>query len=215
VTPARNPHRTLRRVLAAAPPVLAKYFRPDCCIGATRIAIDVLAGFGVDAVPMPCEVLVFNPAYRANVEAGRRAKDVGEMEAFGDGSWTVGVGFGEDPRPGCWPGHLVAGVPSLGLVLDLTITQADRPARGIVLEPLLVAPSPAAVDGRGYCWFDVNGCAVGYRFLRAAPDWRGSRDWCDAGRSRKPAAEIAAAVRRGAPTTGRRTNRDAGTFKTR
>lgn len=155
--------------------VIPLYFKPDCCIGSTRAGIMALKDFGIQARALPCDAVVLNPAYRERVESGRPAASVEEMRAWDDGSWTVGIGFGSG-EPGKWAGHLVILTES-GNVVDLSITQANRPAHGIDLEPLWFPAEPELLTGTGRQFVGCGGSAVGYQAKPDAPDWRKSPDW--------------------------------------
>lgn len=191
----RNPLKLARKMLRAAPLILPKYFTPDCCIAATRAALDVFARFGVESAPVACRAVIFNPAYRKRCDEGRPCPDEEALVRAWDedGSWTVAIGHGH-PRPGQpgadrpgYNGHLCLAMPERngdvrpGLVLDLTLAQASRPQRNILLGPTLFRPAPEFWAGHADCWVDVNGCAVGYHRLSIAlgsegyldsPNWR-------------------------------------------
>lgn len=187
LTPHRNPHKLAERLALVAPEILARFFTPDCCIAASRIALAVLARYGVAAAPAPCEVIILNPAYRARCNAGRPCQDhLGMIEAFAeDGSWAVGIGSGEPTSPGPRPGyngHLCVTLARSGaaddphdLLLDLTLGQASRPDRKISLKPIVFAAGPQFWEGKSYSFTDVNGSAVGYRRKSATGHMLGAR----------------------------------------
>lgn len=84
---------------------------PGMCIRATRIAIDVLIGYGFDFVPSPTALAVMPPGQPLSTAIG-----------FGGGR------FGRDPATRAYDGHLVA--MGKGVVVDLTLHQLNlkRPA---------------------------------------------------------------------------------------
>lgn len=184
-TTIRHPGRVIRRLAEAAPPVLARYYRPDCCIAATRVAVDALARFGLEAAPAPTDVVILNPPLRARLDGGVAPEDRAEPQRLAglDGAGSVGIGFGAgpgegfDPRTG-YDGHLVA--VCQGHLIDLTLPQASRPDREVRLSPVAQAFGPEAA-GRFAAgervWLDVNGCAVGYRRKPEAVGYRTSPDW--------------------------------------
>jgi hypothetical protein len=99
--------------------------------------------------------------------------------------WTLGIGYG-DPQPNRWPGHLVAVLPNERLLLDPTLSQANRPSHGITgLGPLLIPCDPKwktpAAARRS------DGLSVQYALNRSkwADAWKRSADWLDASRSRE------------------------------
>lgn len=89
-----DPQYAINQLTAIAPALLKSAFRPDCCIAATRIVIDVCERLGFKARPQPTKLRVWNaPFWRRIVESGEHFKD-----CLLEGEWCVGVGFGLDPR---------------------------------------------------------------------------------------------------------------------
>jgi hypothetical protein len=172
---------------------IGTHYRPDCCIAATAILIDVLDYFRLTARPLSVIATVFNPAMSGRIEReGMPTLKEAERDWFPHGCYSLAVGSG-DPEPGKWPGHLVANLADRVLI-DLTLDQADRPQHGIVLPMPILAPFPSEfLTEDGQMAGLVNGCRVVYE---ARPDDRSferSNDW----RSRKRRdAVVAAAVRR-------------------
>lgn len=72
--------------------VEAAYPGVGCCILATRIAIEVANYFGIFVSPLAVRLVAYN---RACAE-----------DPNGDGSYSLGCGFGA--RPGCWNSHSIA-----------------------------------------------------------------------------------------------------------
>lgn len=197
----RNPFRLAVKLAAVCGPVLARHYRPDCCIAAARVTIDVFAEFGLVAVPVPTQVVVWNPAYRKRVLDGRPCRGPEELARAWDedGSWALGIGLGGPPvntgGPG-YDGHLVVAagsVPERSALIDLSLGQASRPTRDMVLGPAVVKMPPSfwsAADG--FTWVDVNRCAVGYRVRtgRTADSYRDSPDWADPDRHTAASEEL-------------------------
>lgn len=176
----RNLPAVLAQLVHHAPPLLAQTFKPDCCIAATRVAVHVLARLGFLAKPQPVQLMV----YTRNL--WRRVESNTFEHPFLHGEWSVGVGFGEDKRYKEDPnwkgynGHLVAlcalplrpwepreeGPRKLFLV-DLSLGQASRPKKGIVL------PQGIFIAGNK---ININKCVLMYRPIdnpkfTEAPDW--------------------------------------------
>ena len=109
-------------------------YSPGGCIASTRIAIDVLDYFKINAKPLSVKVEIFNEAMVKRIEAGVHGGSHEERIKWfeEDGSWGIGIGFGG--QPGRWPGHLVALVENKWL-LDMSLDQANRPERMIFLRP--------------------------------------------------------------------------------
>ena len=166
------------RLVKFAPPLLAEHFRPDCCIAATRVACGVLNKLGFDARPQPAQLTVYTKKLWKRVE----------NQTFGapflPGEWSVGVGFGEDPRSTKgYAGHLVALCDFL--LIDLSIGQASRPAKGIVLPPALFIP---------YHKFQINGCVLLYGSIDNLK-YTESPDWTDASRTEPIIEELLSLIK--------------------
>ena len=120
---------------------IGSLYRPDCCIAATAILIDVLDYFRLNARPLSVIATVFNPAMSERIEReGMPTLEEAERDWFPYGCYSLAVGVG-DPEAGKWPGHLVANLADRVLI-DLTLDQADRPQHGIVLPMPIIAPFP-------------------------------------------------------------------------
>jgi hypothetical protein len=167
-------------------------YRPDCCIAATAILIDVLDHFRLTAKPLSVIATVFNPAMSGRIEReGMPTLEAAERDWFPRGCYSLAVGVG-DPQPGKWPGHLVVNLGDQVLI-DLTLDQADRTQHGIVLPMPIVAPFPPDfLTGDGQMVGLVNGCRVVYEARPADRSFERSNDW----RSRKRRdAVVGAAIR--------------------
>jgi len=122
-----------------ARPVLLEQFSRDSCIAATRIGIDVLEYFGVQAIPVPVGLMIFNGEATKLISQGLPTPEIRRLmlERSADepgGPWSVLVGADLN-RPQGWAGHLVIGVPSIRTVADLSLDQASRPHKQMDLEP--------------------------------------------------------------------------------
>jgi hypothetical protein len=126
------------------------YYAPDCCIAATRIALDVLEHFQIPGRPLATRLLVFNSVFREWVESHDRMPETRDEidEVFDRGGWSLLVGaetYTTPPTGGRgFDGHLVAYLDE-GYIIDLSIAQASRPRYNIRLAPL-VAKMP-----EGFC----------------------------------------------------------------
>src|SRR5262245_40327586 len=86
-----------------------RFDRKDLCILSTRVALDVAAYFGVPVTELPVRAIAYNPAFRRRVDAGKDCL-TGNPSDWGDGSWSVGIGFGfapGQPQATRWNGHLI------------------------------------------------------------------------------------------------------------
>lgn len=157
--------------MEAATRILPKLYKPDSCIATTRIAIDVLERFHFKVRPLTVEVSIYNPAYTAKE---RHPDTPAEDEAWkSEGCWAVVLG--DESLGGT--GHLAALVNEDSLI-DLTLPQANRPHKQIVLPPVVVTNFPAGFPaGLENDISVINGCTVVYR---ARPAWHyylRSKDW--------------------------------------
>ena len=159
-------------------------FRKDSCIASTRILIDVMKEFDVRVRPLPVTAVIGNGPMARRVEKEGWPDNVETTIKWGeeDGSYCLGIGFGGDPEPGKFPGHLV-GITSHYLI-DLSIDQADRPQWNIIVPPILRALEPGFVIGKsrlvckgyddneevtGFVVYDAQPWNTSYK---SAPDWK-------------------------------------------
>jgi hypothetical protein len=170
-----TPSKVIRRLLDAAPPVIAANTRvPNRCVLATAVGCATLERFGILAAPLPVDLCLANRAMAEWVEAGEPG---GIEEATRRGAYCLDTRGGEvkvhiEGRQ--WERHLVVLLPEREQILDLDMQQLSRPARGIVV------PAAAALEwprGRLEGTWTLNGCTL---YLRAHPDDRsfeGASDW--------------------------------------
>jgi len=164
----------LTKLCKVIPEVLCNH-RPDCCILATRLALDVLHFFKIPARALSVRTVIYNGPLAKRMREGRAPQTTQELEkAFEeDGSYSVGLGYGY--TEGKWSGHLV--VISNGRMLDLTIGQASRPQHGIVLEPFVMPVDSAFLTGQEALLLTCDDVVVRYSAFPAdvsyeiAPDW--------------------------------------------
>ena len=164
----------LERLRTLIPEVLCNH-RPDCCILASRVALDVLHFFKIPAQPLSVKALIYNEPLVRRMSEGRAPRTTAALEeAFQtDGSYSVGLGYGY--TEGKWSGHLV--VVSQNEMLDLTIGQACRPQHGIYVEPWVVSVDEEFVKGVQPLLLTRDGSVVKYTafphdfLFEKAPDW--------------------------------------------
>jgi hypothetical protein len=174
-----------QRLVPAIAEEMQSFFGRLACINAVAAAIDVVEKLeGIALRPLTVRAFIFNPALSARVgdfEAPDATASLQRWANEGD-SFRVALGVGQAPA-GDWAGHLVA-VASDGdksLVMDPTIHQADQPAHGIVLRPVLVRVADEHLEGRSGFRTHVNGCEILYkafpddRFFEQTPAWRNGR----------------------------------------
>jgi hypothetical protein len=147
------------------------------CLTASRAGIDALRYFGVEALPVPVEALVGNPAFVAS-EAEMRAGTLSEEDAVARGVRYLQIDL-TSQRDNGWPGHMVVGVPAADALLDLDLGQFNRPEKSIVL------PRAASFAVDSDFWADpdaatgylVAGCRVVYHRIAPVRPWTGAPDW--------------------------------------
>jgi hypothetical protein len=167
------------------PPLLgAAGIKPDVCVGATRIACLALAEVGIKASPLPVRVQAMSARYRAALVGGEIAAVSSEEEAqrlAAEGAHMVDIGhphnegrIRSDGSRG-YNAHLVALVERRW-VLDLTIPQVNRPAKGIWFEPLHFAATREFMGGTPLVFRNDEGATLVYVRVEnntylVAPDW--------------------------------------------
>lgn len=152
-------------LMAVAPAILDKYFKPTRCIVATRLGIEALAYFGIPASPLPCRVDIFNPEYCKLRAAG--VADPNELLA--GGAYMVSIDAGN--HRGGYGGHLMIELPDG--VMDLNFGQFSRPLKNMTL-PEVMGFAELGADGPS-C-YELNGCTIVIRrvsdaVFKTAPDW--------------------------------------------
>jgi hypothetical protein len=186
-----------------ARPTILSEFREDSCIASTRIVTKVLRRFGFDSEPMVVQLAVFNQQYAEAVAQGSNppldgSKD--ELIAWMDEhkAWAVGVGVpGRDddwrwrkngsksPWLGGQASHLVAVMRTPRVLVDVSLSQANRPAHNIKLPDLFVGKVlPGFLDGSEQAWYHVNRCSMEYVSFPSDESFRVSPDWKDKSRTR-------------------------------
>jgi hypothetical protein len=172
--------------------------KPSACIAGAAAIRDLLSSDAADETAgiLPVELVAvtaaaFNaPGWRLLLAHSDPHRDPARWAA--DGAWSVGLGFGADPEPGRWPGHLVAVVDRRWLV-DPTLGQASRPDRGLTLPDILVLPlTERWVRGREDTVIRLPGdTTVTVARRRNAPSFQHSPDWRE---SRRRTQRVAAAL---------------------
>lgn len=129
-----------------ARPVIRTEFNADSCIASTRIALDVLAYFGVKAEAKPVMVVVLNAKAAKLAETMTLDEITKIAQGYSmedtEGPWTMMIGSGRSTRKDRnrkpWSGHLVATIPDESIIIDLSIDQAARPQKGLDPTPYWV-----------------------------------------------------------------------------
>lgn len=171
-----------------ARPLMRQWLSPNSCIAATRITMNILNVFGIDARPLPVVATVHNPAWLALGRKLKRQPTVDEQKADPGNAWSVGLGF-NDPEsrdsypvdPNNWAGHLVALTLNDALLIDGAIDQASRPQYDMPIPPIVLVQETTArfLDGSGSVVGETpDGVIISYHrnltpdLYEHAPDWR-------------------------------------------
>jgi hypothetical protein len=165
--------------------------KPDSCIAATRVGLEVLRYFGISAEELPVGMMVFNGPMLALMHRLQRLPTVAEIEAE-PGAWSVGVGVKppgllEDNRTGGWDGHLVIltepFADDVRWLIDLSVDQASRPQYGILMpECILAEATPGFLAGaQRLVGEGPNGMTITYEAHPENTDYRTAPDWHMAG----------------------------------
>jgi hypothetical protein len=190
--------RKLAAVMNAICKVFPSHYRPDGCIAAARVLIEVFERLHAKVRPLSVTVDVFNPAMvaRSEAEGGRLPTDVSEYQRWvqESGCWWLTLGGGGESKPGRWSGH-VAVIAWEKVLIDLTLTQANRPQRGIVLAPVVVEVGREFLDGSDRRVMTMNASELHYQTHPDDTSFMRSPDWCDRERHRNTIREILRKVR--------------------
>lgn len=153
---------------------ILQHFSTDSCILSTRIAIDVLGYYGVRARPLSVRGYLFNEAYCAAVKAG--TIDEQNPSTWPEEVWAIGIGQRVSPTK---LGHVVAHIQDGdGLILDMSLDQANRPAKGIELSPGVFGVDEDWLLGKKHTFYTVGTCLLMYEALpNDAKWWVTSPNW--------------------------------------
>ncbi len=156
------------------------HFSATSCVAGARIVTDVLAYFGEPTVPVSVVLRVANELWLAAAEQGeevlaaanRAAMTAGVTRHTTGGPWIVDLGSPDVvPRQA---GHVVVYVPRLGVLVDISIDQAERKHKAISGLPMLTAGDPrAGVEIRTSSGVGMYYCEADSERYKDSPNWRG------------------------------------------
>lgn len=145
-----TPTKVLNRLVAALPSTVAPFMRTHArCVATTRIGIDTLARFGIEAGPLSIDLRVFNAAQwirdgAPGGDAEMRARGGYQLSNVRDGAPSLPPTREHVGRS--WDGHLVVHVPRCRCLLDLDMRQLARPEFAIELPDAMVIPWTGTVQ---------------------------------------------------------------------
>jgi hypothetical protein len=141
----------------------------NSCLPATRIGIDILNSYGIEAHALSVTVVAMNPTAAAMksstdpIPEGAPPPTVVEIAYQG----------ANDP----WSGHCV--ILADHDIVDLTIDQIDKPSVGLTVAPMAF-PAPEGFGEGKVAWLQRNdGCKIGYRNLPDDKAYATAADWAD------------------------------------
>lgn len=165
------PELVLEAIRAKSQTVLHSFFRPDCCIAATRIGIEVCKLFGIHGQP-------------------RAVTTVAGCKSFADWLKTPEIPPPPDAyyvitdihdRSGGFPGHLVitGKVSGNSFMLDLSAAQMHRPMKNILVpEPLTIQMPDVWPEGQAIkVPLEADGILIYSHHPRPDISWHDSPDW--------------------------------------
>lgn len=156
--------KTLVLYAHVAAEVFGEVWPPDRCLPGSRVAIEVLKKFGIEAKPLSVETLAMNRVWRDQVAAKGRWP---ESQAEAD-RWAAAGGFSfavtPAPRFGEWPGHLV--VVARGCLIDSASVQFQRPNEALTPPDIVLADlTRGFFDGEPLTAEFEDGSCITYRAL--------------------------------------------------
>lgn len=168
--------------------MLDGYYRPDSCVAATRMSVDVLTAMGITARGLRVRLLCYNPFMARKMDEGMYGAEV--IERWPDQAWSVGVGLPvsrDQPGTGLYVIAWADTVPgsSRGLLVDMALDQASRPEHGMPLTSLVTevprGMSDAFLSGdEGIVITNDDGAIIAYSLITdddgawmRSPNWSG------------------------------------------
>jgi len=175
-----------RHLAAGLQAMVGTRFAESCCIAATRIVIDVLDYFGVEASPLAAQVYLYNGPMLDRLDRDGLPATQEEAQSWlkeDPALWSVGLGVGDGCSPERWPGHLVAVARFHGelWLIDGSLGQGCRPHRGIHAPAVFIAPvEESFLQGDSRAW-EKSGdgwrTRVEYWPQPERRDWISSPNW--------------------------------------
>lgn len=166
-----------------AHPWLMRYMAPKRhCVAATWVTVAVLKRFNIAAEPVPMKLRALNAKLVDAIARHERGEEVDWEAESRDGAWEVQIGYNTPDQlvgiPDAWNGHLVAYVPSRGVLIDASLSQVSRPHKEMVLPEIAIfaVGRKAPMPGDAYTFEGPGGVVLYYEAIDDM-DWRVMRDW--------------------------------------
>jgi hypothetical protein len=129
------------RYVAAATPVFEANYRPDRCLNASWICVEVMRRLHVEARALSVNTMLMNRTWGRLMQATRWQPTKAQMdECARRGGHSVGIDFTDRPDNG-FPGHIVAIVAESTLI-DGASGQFSRPHKDLYVPPVMTVPAP-------------------------------------------------------------------------
>lgn len=131
--------------------MLKEHLTATRCLNATRVLLDVMRSFNVRAEPLSVRAMAMNAIYMQKLdEIGRMPLESELNDWIAEGAWALGTDTrpeSSDESKNQWAGHLVALVQDF--LVDAAAVQMSRPAKGIEIPDVFVAPvTPGFLKGK-------------------------------------------------------------------
>lgn len=196
-----TPTKIVNRLVDFGPSVIGPHTkRPDHCVLATAVGVDVLQTFGIDARPLCVRISLVNKILLDYVAVHGRIGDADVPVLLANGGHMLDTGGPEDAHTGTvndrgWFGHLIVWVPHVngGGVVDLSLGAFNRPAKDII-----VPPSGSFQFRPPGCSYTLP-CGAELRYEMRPDDvsWMTAKDWAHPSRREPIVRELVAVIRRG------------------
>lgn len=147
-------------------PMILQDASADSCIASTKIAMEVFEHFGYAPQAIGVKAVVANRMLAEVLDSG--AATLTDETSWPPGAWCVAMGFGDEGR------HVVCVVDDL--MLDLSLDQSSRPAKGIELSASTFRIVPEFLGGEPM-GFSHNGTAIVYSRTFNDGWWKKSPNW--------------------------------------
>ena len=119
-------------VLVASAALPEMFSARNYCLNGTRVLIDVLQHFGIEAKPLSVQLVVTNAAWKECLDkVGVATQAMVDEWVESKGAWSVGIDTSSPKEPGLWNGHIV--LVTDRVLVDSAIGQLSRPEKNMKL----------------------------------------------------------------------------------
>jgi hypothetical protein len=168
--------KTIQDFMPPACALLMKKNNLTCSVTATRVVYDVLTKLHFKVKPLAVEARVYNPMYTQKLRPPENDEEANKW--LDEGCWSVILGDLVPKAANKWPGHLVAIINDV-CIMDLTIVQAYRPDKNLMVNPVFAEVNEAFIQGDIQRGVTNNDCLIVYQAVPYNQDWLKAKDWID------------------------------------